>query len=157
MYCSALAESIGRHLPEDGQKATPVPGLVLYRRSQTLSRSPGIYRPSICVVAQGRKRMHYGNNSRSYDSDNYLISSLTLPAEAEIVEVSPERPFLALIVDINRLLVSRLIIALDACTPAGEKSGAPDICVSSPISERLRAVFERLVGLLDEAESTADR
>jgi hypothetical protein len=85
---SELAELIHRHVATDGERATAVPGLVLYRRSEPLVRTPGIYKPSIRIVAQGRKHMYYGDNSHTYDSDNYLISSLTLPAEAHRLSTS---------------------------------------------------------------------
>lgn len=139
-----------RHIRHDGENPTVVPGLVLYTRQQAMSRMPGIYRPSICFVAQGSKRMYYGEHCRRYDPDNYLISSLMLPAEAEIVDVSPDRPFLALILDIDRPLVSRLMIEMDARLPGAAAPGITDICVSTPITERLRDSVARLLALLDD-------
>jgi AraC-like DNA-binding protein len=147
---SELAELIHRHVVSDGEVATAVPGLVLYRRSEPLTRTPGIYKPSICIVAQGRKSMHYGDNSYTYDPDNYLISSLTLPAEAEILDVSADEPFLALILAVDRLLVSRLMIEIDAVSVASETGAAPGICISSPLTERLRLSLIRLLRLLDD-------
>lgn len=145
-----LAELISRHVAADGERATAIPGLLLYRRSEPLARTPGIYEPSICIVAQGRKRMHYGDNSHTYDPDNYLISSLTLPAEAEIFGVSADEPFLALILAVDRLLVSRLMIEMDAVSAARETFALPGICISSPLTERLRLSLVRLLRLLDD-------
>lgn len=149
-FCSELAESIGRHIQHDGANPTAIPGLTLYTRSQLLHRTPGIYKPSICVVAQGRKRMHYGDYSHTYDPDNYLISSLTLPAEAEIIDISPDRPFLALILSIDRPIVSRLMIDMKMQTSTVEPIKPSGICISSPLTERLRDKFIRLLELLDD-------
>jgi AraC-like DNA-binding protein len=150
-FISELAEAIARHVDADGERPTSLPGLVLYRRSEPLARTPGIYRPSICVVAQGRKRMHYGENSHTYDPDNYLINSLTLPAEAEIPDASPEQPFLALILGLDRPMISRLMIDIDGVTGAPAAADAPGICTSSPLTERLRLGFTRLLRCLDDS------
>jgi AraC-like DNA-binding protein len=147
---TGLASAIRRHIRHDGENPTAVPGLVLYTRQQAMSRMPGIYRPSICFVAQGSKRMYYGEYCRHYDPDNYLISSLMLPAEAEIRDVSPDRPFLALILDIDRPLVSRLMLEIDARLPGTAAPVTTDICVSTPVTERLRDSVARLLDLLDD-------
>lgn len=104
-FCSEIAAAIGRHIRNDGANPTPIPGVTLYTRSEPLHRTPGIYQPSICIVAQGCKRMHYGEYSHSYGRDRYLINSLTMPAEAEITDVSPERPFLGLSLHQARVLL----------------------------------------------------
>jgi AraC-like DNA-binding protein len=148
--CSELAAAIGRHLRKDGENPTTIPGLTLYRRGGGLRRTHGIYQPSICVVAQGAKRMHYGDNTHTYDPDNYLISSLTLPAEAEIVDVSPERPFLGLKIDIDRSIVSRLMIDMKTRASTVEPIDPSGICIASPLTDRLRQKFIRLLELLDD-------
>lgn len=152
---SALAAAIRRHIPGDGVHRTPIPGLTLYARSTPMARTPGIYNPSICVVAQGQKRMHYGDYSHTYDPGHYLISSLTLPAEAEIPEASPERPFLAMILAIDRPIVSRLMFELDIAATPAEVAAETGICVASPMTARQRARFLRLAELLDDPLDTA--
>lgn len=149
-FCSELAAAIGRHIRNDGENPTAIPGLMLYTRSEALRRTQGIYTPSICVVAQGRKRMHYGDYTHTYDADNYLISSLTLPAEAEIMDVSPEQPFLALKIRIDRPIVSRLMIDMNTKTSTVEPIASSAICTASPLTERLHDKFIRLLELLDD-------
>lgn len=148
-FCSDLAAAIGRHVRNDGLTRTGIAGLTLATRTEPLTRTPGIYKPSICVVAQGRKRMHYGDFSHTYDASNYLISSLTLPAEAEIFDVSPERPFLALILSIDHSIVSRLMIDMAEHASSNERAES-GICVASPLTDRLEKNFIRLLDLLDD-------
>jgi AraC-like DNA-binding protein len=152
---SSLASAINRHIPGDGQHATLIPGLTLNSRPEPMKRTPGIYSPSICVVAQGCKRMYYGDYSHTYHCDSYLISSVTLPAEAEIFDVSPERPFLALCLAVDRPTVSRLMFEMDVATPPMEMPGESGICVSSPMTDRLKDTFLRLLNLLDDPLDTA--
>ena len=149
-FCSELAAAIGRHVRHDGENRTAIPGLALYMRSRPLPRTPGIYKPSICVVAQGCKRMHYGDYSHTYDANNYLISSLTLPAEAEIFGVSPEQPFLALVMSIDRPVVSRLMIDMGNHASGFERTESSGICVATPLTGRLQKKFIRLLELLDD-------
>lgn len=148
--CSELAEAIARRIEGDGVNPTPIPGLMLVTRGQPLVRTPGIYSPSICVVAQGCKRMHCGEASLTYDRDRYLINSLTMPAEAEIGDVSPERPFLGLVLKIDRSIVSRLMIEMTDRKWPDEPAASSGISISSPLTHRLKLKLISLLELLDD-------
>lgn len=146
---SALAQAIARFAKEDGINTTSIEGLTLYRSCMAIPRIPVVYQPSICVVAQGRKQLYFGDQIRSYDTDHYLISSLTLPAEAEILDVEPDRPYLGLSLAIDSYMVSQLILEMDRLDahPGGTES--PDIILAGALTDRLEDCFTRLVESVD--------
>ena len=58
----ALGKSIAR-LTEHGElHTTAIPGLSLFRRDEPTEPISAIYEPSICVVAQGAKRVILGDD-----------------------------------------------------------------------------------------------
>jgi hypothetical protein len=48
-----LAKKISNSLGDSGERATEVPGLVLYRRTAPTVPNPSTYEPSLLVIAQG--------------------------------------------------------------------------------------------------------
>ena len=92
----ALRERIAQWTEQGEQHATAVPGLALFRREQPTEPISGMYEPSICLVAQGAKRVLLGEDTYVYDAHHYLITSVHLPTVVQIIEASPEKPYLGL-------------------------------------------------------------
>ncbi|WP_375058168.1 AraC family transcriptional regulator N-terminal domain-containing protein [Zobellella sp. DQSA1] len=148
-FSSDLAAIIVRHALAEGANETAVAGLVLYRGGGDIPRQPVIYKPSICVVAQGRKRLFLGEESYRYDPNNYLINSLTLPIEAEVSGGSPQQHYLGLSLEIDPELVGNLILQMDQYQDHRHNVGTEDIIAATPLSDRLRQAFARLIELGD--------
>lgn len=92
---------IAEALREDGVHSTPVPGLTLYRWSETSSPRHGVYRPSLCVVAQGEKQVWLGQQVLMYNPATYLISSIHVPAQSRVSRASAAQPYLALRIEFD--------------------------------------------------------
>src|SRR5262245_47873280 len=93
---SELVQVIERRTAIDGRMETVWPGLGLVRSDVPTPRVSLMLEPGLFVVAQGRKRAYLGQEVFTYDPLHYLVSSVPLPIESEIVEASPDRPYLAL-------------------------------------------------------------
>jgi len=64
----ALGKSIAR-LTEKGELHTSaVTGLSLFRREEPTEPISGMYEPSVCLVAQGAKRVILGDDTFVYDA-----------------------------------------------------------------------------------------
>jgi hypothetical protein len=50
---SELAKKISNSLDDSGERATEVPGLILYRRTAPTVPNPSTYEPSLLVIAHG--------------------------------------------------------------------------------------------------------
>ncbi|MCL1633414.1 AraC family transcriptional regulator [Luteimonas sp. SX5] len=148
-----LADRIARNVPGDGLHDSAVPGLALIRASEPSQPLPTVYHPSVCVVVQGRKRALLGDDVYAYDPLNYLVVSMTLPMVGQIIEASPEKPYLCLRIDIDPALIGDLLVQLGPAVPA-QPSGERALFVARTSASLLDAVL-RLVRLLDTPDEAA--
>ena len=101
-----LTHAIERYVKKDGMQETSIPGLRFIRASRNSERVHSVYTPSLCVIAQGAKLVMLGEESYNYDRNSYLTASVHLPIIGQVVEASPEQPYLSLQLqlDINEIL-----------------------------------------------------
>ncbi|QDH70259.1 AraC family transcriptional regulator [Lysobacter alkalisoli] len=145
-----LSERIARLVPGDGVHGSAWESLTLIQASTPNDGLPSVYEPCLCVVVQGSKRALVGDRVFHYDPLNYLVVSVTLPAVGQILEASPERPYLCLRLDIDTEEVSRLMLDLGpGAATATAGAGEPGLYVASMSGALLDALL-RLVRLLDE-------
>lgn len=90
----SFVEIVQRMAIREGLQQTTIPLLSLLRASTTSEPLPAQYEPSIYVIAQGTKIVSLGENNYIYNSDNYLTASVRLPIIGQIIEASPEKPYL---------------------------------------------------------------
>lgn len=144
----ALGGSIAR-LTEQGElHTTAVPGLSLFRRDKPTGPISGMYEPSICLVAQGAKRVLLGDDTYVYDACHYLITSVHLPTVVQIVEASPERPYLGLKLKLDQREMSQLMADSNLPPPRTQQSSRG--MATGEVTLQLLTAFQRLVDLFDE-------
>jgi AraC-type transcriptional regulator N-terminus len=90
-----LAKKISNSLGDSGERATEVPGLMLYRRTAPTLPNPSTYEPSLLVIAQGRIRVDLGKASYVFGQSRFLLRSLELPVVSQVITASKETPYLA--------------------------------------------------------------
>ena len=91
-----LAAKIARLTVAGSPPTTPIPELSLYRREAPSEPTSYLHGPSICLIAQGSKRVILGEESYTYDAQNFLLTSVGLPVVAQVIEASTDRPYLGL-------------------------------------------------------------
>ncbi|MFC3551703.1 AraC family transcriptional regulator N-terminal domain-containing protein [Lysobacter cavernae] len=148
-----LADRIARNVPGDGLHASAVPGLSLIQASAPSQPLPSVYHPSLCVVVQGRKRALLADEVFTYDPLNYLVVSMTLPISGQIIDATPERPYLCLRIDIGPALVNELLRQLGSPAPASARGGRA-VYLARTSASLLDAVL-RLARLLDTPDEAA--
>ncbi|EHU5173397.1 AraC family transcriptional regulator [Vibrio parahaemolyticus] len=146
-----LAKLIVRWTGNANQYDTPISGLRFSRWTTPTPPTSYTHNPSICLIAQGRKRVLLGEESFIYDANHFLISSVDLPIIANIIEASEEQPYLGLIMELDLTEISQLIVDSElAFTQA--KEAQIGIAVGE-LSESLLDAFVRLAELLDEGQN----
>ncbi|EPC4052796.1 TPA: AraC family transcriptional regulator N-terminal domain-containing protein [Vibrio parahaemolyticus] len=146
-----LAKLIVRWTGNANQYDTPISGLRFSRWTTPTPPTSYTHNPSICLIAQGRKRVLLGEESFIYDANHFLISSVDLPIIANIIEASEEQPYLGLIMELDLTEISQLIVDSElAFTQA--KEAQKGIAVGE-LSESLLGAFVRLAELLDEGQN----
>jgi AraC-like DNA-binding protein len=142
-----LADRVARNTPREGLNETCVPGLALLRATAPSQPLPSVYHPSLCVVVQGRKRALLGEEVFIYDPLNYLVVSMTLPVTGQIIDASPQQPYLCLRIDIDPAQVVQLLAQLPPPAPTREHATRP-LFIARTSASLLDAVL-RLARLLD--------
>jgi AraC-like DNA-binding protein len=104
-----LAGLLRAHAPYDGSFDLRVPGVHVTRTSRIHKElAHGVLRPSLCVVAQGAKRVLLGGDLFEYDASRMLVYSVDVPIAAQVTEASAATPFLGLRVDLDPARVAEL-------------------------------------------------
>ncbi len=146
----AFRGSIAR-LTEQGElHTTAIPGLSLFRREEPTEPISGMYQPSICMVAQGAKRVQLGDDTYVYDAQHYLITSVHLPTVVQIVEASPEKPYLGLRLTFNLAELAQLMADSQLPPPRSQQSSRG--MATGEVTLPLLGAFQRLLDLLDVHE-----
>ncbi|HRV91097.1 MAG TPA: AraC family transcriptional regulator [Anaerolineae bacterium] len=100
-----LAALVEQHTAQEGVSYTGIESLGTFKAASTRMRMPDYYEPAIVMVAQGKKRCYIGNKAYEYGAGDYLILFLPMSLDVEIVNASPDHPFLAagVRIDLGRL------------------------------------------------------
>ncbi|EHH1172688.1 AraC family transcriptional regulator [Vibrio parahaemolyticus] len=146
-----LAEKIQKWTGDATQFDTEIPGLKLSRWTTPTAPTSYSHNPSICLIAQGKKRVLLGEDSFTYDTSHFLISSVNLPITANIVEATEEAPYLGLIMELDLQEISQLIVDSELSF-SSSKEAQKGIAVGE-LSASLQDAFIRLMALLDEPEN----
>jgi AraC-like DNA-binding protein len=146
-HSEQLARAIARHLPADGTVATALPGVTLIRASTPTLPMPVVYEPTVCFVAQGRKRALLGTAIYDYDPAHHLIASVGLPVVGAVTAASAAAPYLSLQLDLDARELAEL--ALDHPGAPGGDVVAPSGLTLGITAPALLDAATRLVALLD--------
>ena len=148
-----LADLIYRHTREDGTVQSAVGALFMSRYSYSSDFSPSLPQPALCILAQGRKEVRLGDEYFAYDPLNYLVVSVSMPISGRVVEISPERPVLALRLDIDPMEIKTLI---SDAGPIGmpSRTAGRGLYVE-PIDQVMLDALLRLTRLLDTPRDIA--
>jgi len=141
-----LVERIARAVREDGM-VEPLKGLHLHRASSPTEWVHGVSDFSFCAIAQGSKEVFLGDDRYQYDPMHYLLATAELPIVSQVIEASPERPYLSLSVKLDPTLVGSVMVEAGPFSP---RSHANVRAINvSPLDASLLDAVVRLVRLLD--------
>jgi AraC-like DNA-binding protein len=129
----------------DGAHQTAIPRVNLFRFSSATEPLHSLHEPSICLVVQGRKRVHIGGQALDYDSGRFLAASVDVPVVGHVIEASPEAPYLCFKLEIDRTALAALALEMG---PSEDSDTAPGVALSPTTPELLDAAI-RLLKLAD--------
>jgi AraC-like DNA-binding protein len=144
----ALGKSIARWTDKGGLLVTAIPALSLARRDAPTEPMSYMYEPSLCVIAQGAKRVLLGDDTYVLDVHHFLITSVDLPTVVQIIKASREKPYLGLILNLDRREISQLMVDSHLPPPRAQPSSRG--MASGEVTLPLLVAFQRLLDLLVE-------
>ncbi|RVU27674.1 helix-turn-helix domain-containing protein [Streptomyces antnestii] len=155
-----LLAEISERTPVLGGNPGDWPGLTFYRYTQPVAPQwEEVQSLSLCIIAQGRKCVVTDGQRHCYDPFDYLVLSGRQHFTAEILEASPARPFLSLVLQIDPDLVRR--VSADVVDRRATAFGPPparastDRAFVTPLDTTLMAATVRF--LRSVAATGADR
>lgn len=131
-----LASRIALHAPTAGEHSTAIPGLQIFRRITPTACYRAMYKPSLTVFTQGKKSINMGGTAYLCDGSSFLISSVDVPVQSQIVEASESAPLLSMLFSLDMQAVREIMSREDLPDPS-----------ASPRQKAL-AVGKTTVGLL---------
>ncbi|PEN12683.1 AraC family transcriptional regulator CmrA [Longibacter salinarum] len=146
---SELVERITRAIPDDG-RVEVLEGLTLHRSSKPTEPLHSVSEPALCVMAQGAKLVHLGDNHHRYDPYHYLLVTSELPIAGEIVEASRDKPYLSMILSLDANLVSSVMV--EAGHPAPSNASSVRALDVSPLDNDLLSAMVRLIRLIESPD-----
>ena len=135
-----LASLLHAHAPYDGSFDLRIPGAQVFRASQVHKEMlHGVQRASLCIVAQGAKRVLLGQEAYDYDGSRMLVASVDVPVAAQVIKASPAEPYLCLKLELDPRRIADLVLKV-------YPNGLPQIR-----KERALYITETEPGVLDAA------
>jgi AraC-like DNA-binding protein len=133
-----------------GQEDCPtlIEKLSLFRREVITEPCPCTIEASVLFVVQGTKQLLVGEQNFLYDTQHFLLNSLDLPASSQVLDASPDRPCLGLMLKLDTQLMAD-IIAQNGMSPPYEHAISGSSAIGS-VTTSLLEPFIRLLALLDE-------
>ena len=144
----ALRKGIARWTEKGDQPMTAIPGLSLFRRDVPTPPTSYLYERSICLIAQGAKRVVLGDDTYVLDMHHFLITAMDLPTVCEVTKASREKPYLSLLLNLDRCEIAQLMVDSHLPPPRAQQSRRG--MAIGEVTLPLLTAFQRLIDLLAE-------
>lgn len=152
---SPLLSAVETYIEEQGGGQglfpTLIDGFNIVRSYQAMLPIRAIYRPSLCVVLQGAKEIHFGDDRLDYGAMDCLVVSVELPATGRIVEASAEAPYVGVVIDFDVAMVRDVLERLED-PPAPVAESGPCVFVGR-VDETLVDCVLRLLRMTASPQS----
>ncbi|MCR4469821.1 MULTISPECIES: AraC family transcriptional regulator [unclassified Burkholderia] len=142
-----LDEICGLAQRHAGQPQPSLPRLNIHRFSEPTPLTLRVYKPMALIVLQGTKKSIIGGQVFDYGPGETMVVSAEITVMGQIVQASPEKPFLAVSLDLDPAVIMNVVRYL---SETREFQMQPGFAFSLPNAEligawqRLLAMYERM-------------
>jgi len=117
-----LKEKLLRWVRKTGDYPTAIEGLAIHRRDEANQPENCFYKPSVGVIIQGFKRSVIGSEEYRYGENHCLVTGVDMPSVTYITAASPEQPFLAISLNLDKYLITQLAAEIPPSSRLGNGS-----------------------------------
>ncbi|WP_409290441.1 AraC family transcriptional regulator N-terminal domain-containing protein [Peribacillus sp. SCS-37] len=142
-----LGKAIELFTGQDGVHPTSIPSLFLIRESIITEPISRVNEPSFCIIVQGEKEVWLGKEYFRYGPGNYIVASVDLPVTGQIINASPDFPYLALKLEFSSNEIIEVLNDMDI--QSGQRKNAKRAMFISEVEPSLLDAVIRLACLLD--------
>lgn len=147
--CQELAKLVTRHTDGrgDGIHSTAIAQLEFIRESTAPTALCAVYEPTFCIILQGKKETLLGKETYYYGAAQYLVATVDLPLSGNIVEATPNKPYLCFKLSLDATGLWEIIDQIQ-CNPDRKESSVRGLFVSDANTPLIDCAT-RLTQLLD--------
>lgn len=148
-----LAALVDAQTKDTNKYETPINGLSLHRWDTPTAPTSYVLDASLCMIAQGKKQVILGEEIYVYDANHFLFTAIDLPVIAQIIEASPQNPYLGIILKLDPYVLAELMLDahLSFRPSIDDKKGVAIGMMTASLSDAL----VRLIKLLDAPQDHA--
>ncbi|MFZ6773312.1 AraC family transcriptional regulator N-terminal domain-containing protein [Undibacterium sp. SXout7W] len=143
-----LAQLVYRIAQTDGEFTTQIPGLKMYRRSNTTDPMPCIYGLGLGLTVQGGKRVTLGDEIFDYGPGQSLVTSVDLPVVSYVTHANSTHPFLGMGLALDARAIAQIASDMTFSDPLRASASLAISVVT--LDEGILDAVIRLVRLLEE-------
>ena len=148
MVMQTLADLIDKHSKTLGVQETAIPKLHFSKRIEPAGPLYGIQKLAFCMVVQGEKKISVADEVVLYGPGSYFISTVNVPITGFIEEATPEKPFLALVVELTPKQILKVMQESNVSQVVKSGDAVRSMFVDK-LTEPLEDAITRLVKLLE--------
>lgn len=151
----ALKDAIARNIDAagggDGFFPTAIEGLVLTRSHTETIPHHNVYKPALCVVAQGAKQVMLGEETLHYDEMQSLVVNVEMPLVGSVTRASPARPYIGFFLEFDARLMHEVLDRMDTPPKSSVNQGLAVFVndMQGPLADSVL----RLINLLDTPQA----
>ncbi len=138
------------HANAEGLAATPLQGVGLMRAYAPTGIMKSIYKPLVCLILQGAKRVMVGQGTYDFAAGQSAIVSADVPVVSRITQASRAEPYLALAIELDTTVLLDLSAQIGGPNDAG--AAIPAVLIDDTDAAVADCAL-RLVRLLDRTEA----
>ncbi|TGL44289.1 AraC family transcriptional regulator [Leptospira perdikensis] len=137
-------------VPKPAVISSLVEGVKIYRATESTPREPKAYGATLVFLAQGQKRIFLGDKSFLLNPSNYLLLSVPLPVECEVI-ASPSTPTLGLSVYLTSESIAQILQSSDEDYAATDyvPSGIHTAKMTEPIVDTFLRLLQTMTSTKD--------
>lgn len=143
-----LKEKIEALAVDEGLNTTEIEGLEVFKISAPFSRINAVLPASICIIVQGSKNLYLGDERYTYNENSYLIGTVKVPVESELLYSSPQNPCLGVIINLDANIIGELLKNFDELTAWQCEKRTEEIITISPMNTTIENSLERLLDIV---------
>ncbi len=144
-----ILSQVNKLIQEDGLYDTFLDDVKIFKTSKYTPANPFIYDNWIVLVLQNKKTVKLDNTIFEYNTNNYFVSSSTIPFECE-TSASKDNPFISLIISMNAKTMHQIIsYILDEEYKENQMSVFTD-----NVTTEIEDIIFRLVSILNSKEES---
>ncbi|MFE3000769.1 AraC family transcriptional regulator N-terminal domain-containing protein [Nocardia sp. NPDC059246] len=148
MRLEELRVLLARHARDDA--TTAIADLLIGREVSDTTPPPSMAGTRMTLIAQGSKRLAYGDQVYNYRAGQCLVASVAVPLKCDFTDATPERPVLGLCLRLQPAEVAEMMVQAPRGTVPEDTDIASPAVVFADASVELLDATVRLVRLLDQ-------